>query len=732
MLQLVLLAALGSGVAHAPLHPAAADVFLEIGSPKDALAARERAPFNKLFADEEMKKVYGLLEGFKVPVQAIGEAALPEALLGASSPFRAATHASFSISGLDPANAQSPEWHLGVEGILDFADAAGATSALAALEGWKAIERSTDAALAQECKLGDHACALRWYDGAGAAPVAALARAGLRKDGRPEAQRTPRFWLAQDGARLYMGAFETTPEQVSARVGGKEPGLPEESKLFAGSEAMSPSSGTPVYRLWSDVDLQGVMHAPFLADFGAQAQVLARWLLPTLLPYAGAKGVWRVEMRGERFVSEAVYQRQPGFEDKAFGIGNTDASAGRFVPKDAIGAWITNVDAKVLESEARTLVGALLAKDATIPADALQQLPTLAEGLGTHAALYLFPINNLKAPRAFLAIELKDKAKFEAALAAWAAKLAELAPEAKLTNKPYRKLTCVSLAIGKEADEAANAGGSPLGAFAPDMSLSPTIVVFEDRVLFGVRKDYAQSETRRIADGKSTELHPIANPENFPKDVFEASAMDWGGLFGKLLDIAKGLAPMAAGMMGENAPQIDAKSLPGSATLARYFKPTTSWSKRLADGRIYSYAESSFGPETPLEIALFASSAGPAMAQRAATPPPASAQPEKPAPAEPAIDKPALETDAALMRAKSGIVVFKLDQSKLPARLEDLLAASANYPEGYLAPQKELPKDGWGRALAYKPEPDGKRFLLYSFGPDGKDDGGAGDDVKAR
>ena len=356
-------------------------------------------------------------------------------------------------------------------------------------------------------------------------------------------------------------------------------------------------------------------------------------------------------------------------------------------------------------------------------------MPPLIDGLGTHAAFYLLPVNSIQAlvPRAFLAVELKDKQKFEAALSAWAAKLAQVAPQAKVVDKPYRKLACVSISVGKEGEEQAAPSASPLGGLTPDMSLSPTIVVFDDRVLFGIKKTYAQAETRRIADGKSVELHEIANAETFPKEVFEASVMDWGGLFGKLLDIAKSLAPMAAGMMGENAPKIDANALPGSATLARYLKPSTSWSKRLADGRIYTRAESSFGPETPLELALFASAAGPLMKARAAQP---QAPITAPAP-EPASDDVAIATQAALLLAKTGIAVYKIDNAKLPATLETLLTPTDRYPDGYLAPQKSVPKDGWGHALVFKPDADGKRFLLYSLGPDGKDAGGAGDDVKA-
>jgi len=178
-------------------------------------------------------------------------------------------------------------------------------------------------------------------------------------------------------------------------------------------------------------------------------------------------------------------------------------------------------------------------------------------------------------------------------------------------------------------------------------------------------------------------------------------------------------------MMGENAPQIDASALPGSATLARYFKPSSSWSKRLADGRIYTRAESSFGPETPLEIALFASAAGPLMKPHAAQPPVTATAPEPPS------DDAAIATQAALLLAKTGIAIYKIDNAKLPATLETLLTPTDRYPDGYLAPQKSVPKDGWGHALVFKPDADGKRFLLYSLGADGKDAGGAGDDVKA-
>jgi hypothetical protein len=718
MLLAFLFSALATGGSHSALHPAGADLFLEIGSPKDAWAARERAPFNKLFADEELKKLYALLEGFKLPVQALGEAALPEALFGEASPFRTLQHASFSVSGLDEFTGAGP-MHIGIEGLLDFPDAAAATAALDALDGWKVLARSTNAELAQECVLGGHSCPLRWYQ------TGAQSLAGLDTG-------SSALWFAQDGARLYLGSHECPPERIAARLAGKEPGLPEEAQLFAGSESMSPSSGLPIYRLWSAVDLHGLLQSPEFTANAEAASALLPWVTPLLFPWAGAQGVWRVEMRGERFVSESVHRRYPPFESKGIGMGIADASAARFVPKEAVGAWITNVDPAALEGEARAILAGVLGKDSADAGARVKDLPLLAAGLGTHAAFYVLPINSVQAllPRAFLAVELKDKAQFESALGAWAKKVAESDPAARVVDKPYRKLACVSISHGKDADEQAAPSANPLGAMAPDMSLSPTIVVFEDRVLFGIKKTYVQAETRRIADGKSSEPHAIANAESFPKDAFEVSWMDWGGLFGKLLDIAKGLAPLAAGMMGENAPKIDAGALPGSATLARFFKPTTSWSKRLPDGRIYTWAESSFGPETPLQMLCFLSAAGPLMKERAQQkpPPPASSEP---AVDKAVLDKAALETQSALLLVKSGLAIYKIENAKLPAQLEELLAPSDRYPGGYLAPQKSVPKDGWGRALVYKCEAGSTRFQLYSCGPDGKDDLGAGDDVRA-
>jgi hypothetical protein len=53
---------------------------------------------------------------------------------------------------------------------------------------------------------------------------------------------------------------------------------------------------------------------------------------------------------------------------------------------------------------------------------------------------------------------------------------------------------------------------------------------------------------------------------------------------------------------------------------------------------------------------------------------------------------------------------------RLPATLDEISQA--------MLPDR--PSDPFtGKPFVYKPDPDGKGFLLYSVGPDGKDDGGS-------
>ena len=74
--------------------------------------------------------------------------------------------------------------------------------------------------------------------------------------------------------------------------------------------------------------------------------------------------------------------------------------------------------------------------------------------------------------------------------------------------------------------------------------------------------------------------------------------------------------------------------------------------------------------------------------------------------------------------------VFSLDQSRYPAKLEELTQPTPNYPHGFVD-GLPLPIDGWKQAFEYSAAADGASYRLWSIGADGVDGGGEGDDVVA-
>ena len=89
-------------------------------------------------------------------------------------------------------------------------------------------------------------------------------------------------------------------------------------------------------------------------------------------------------------------------------------------------------------------------------------------------------------------------------------------------------------------------------------------------------------------------------------------------------------------------------------------------------------------------------------------------------------------TKALLTQTASQLDIFKLDHSRYPDSLDDLVVAPnyvkpENYPpEGYL---KEHPVDGWGHKLVYRRLSSAtKPFELLSYGANGEQ-GGEGYDA---
>lgn len=81
-----------------------------------------------------------------------------------------------------------------------------------------------------------------------------------------------------------------------------------------------------------------------------------------------------------------------------------------------------------------------------------------------------------------------------------------------------------------------------------------------------------------------------------------------------------------------------------------------------------------------------------------------------------------------LRQIQQGIILFKSDTSKYPAKLRDLVKRPADplikskwSSAGYMGGKTEEPEDPWGERYQYKLTQGGKQpYELYSFGPDGR------------
>jgi len=74
--------------------------------------------------------------------------------------------------------------------------------------------------------------------------------------------------------------------------------------------------------------------------------------------------------------------------------------------------------------------------------------------------------------------------------------------------------------------------------------------------------------------------------------------------------------------------------------------------------------------------------------------------------------------------------VYKVEHGGFPDSLKALLEPTDNYPHGFY-PQSDLPMDPWGNAYRYKKFQGGaNQYMIWSCGPNGIDENGAGDDIK--
>lgn len=187
----------------------------------------------------------------------------------------------------------------------------------------------------------------------------------------------------------------------------------------------------------------------------------------------------------------------------------------------------------------------------------------------------------------------------------------------------------------------------------------------------------------------------------------------------------KGLLPMIASQMGDQMP-LDLDALPGPDDVTKHMR--TSEAVSWFDGK--QVRMTSIGSFNAGDAMVFVGMGAAAMVgfQTAS---PAMQQPqmeEFELIEEVEADEPVGATASELMRLDTGLMLYHAVNSAYPATLKQLLSPQEDWEDGFLS-DKDLGivPDGWGKAFVYKPA--GESYKLYSCGPNGADEGGAGDDI---
>jgi hypothetical protein len=295
--------------------------------------------------------------------------------------------------------------------------------------------------------------------------------------------------------------------------------------------------------------------------------------------------------------------------------------------------------------------------------------------------------------------------------------------------KKYREAPMWTFTFGEEDAKPATGGGGLSGGLSQMLAVSPTIAIAKNRAIVTLTSVRAIKEIKRALGEEPAAQHPMLGLIKPPADATAIGYMDWPNFFDGLFGAARGGLALAGGFAGGELP-IDVNKL--SAAMAdpkvysRFFKPTFLWMKAV-DGGTNVRNESSFGPEAWLHLFAIGASAYYSFDDLMTRKPPAPAI-EPAAAAAP--DASVEQTRGSLRYLATRIAVFQLEQEKLPAKLDDLLAPTPNYPKGFVGGDK-LPTDAWQHAFEYRVTDAGAHYRLWSIGPDGVDANGSGDDLLA-
>ena len=534
-------------------------------------------------------------------------------------------------------------------------------------------------------------------------------------------------WTMLHGSLLLLGSGSSAPEAYFDRLAGNEVSAASSAALaHLKSKFPTDSSATLVQGYFSLENLVELAHQ--LAGVGDE-----NW---GEMVRSVKSSVWRLGLDGDRFVSD-FYTGLPDPEDKlanSFMAQPLAENLARFVPQDSVIVAAATLDSAALYKQMLASVGteAGLQDAPTMLSQMEQRYGFSMEhdvfgSIGSGALFYMLPVSGLMSvPGMAVILELEDPVAFQRGLEGLLSLLGDQgAGEFEIKFRPYREHPLWYFTFNQQ-------GGSPI-------PISPSLVIHDNYLIVTLTSLRAKKEIKRLT-AEPGPLHPLFSGA-LPEGVTAAAYMDWGTLGEGVYTAGRAMLSLVG--MGGELP-FDLTLLPEAEIFTHFFEPTIAWSRWEADA-VHTHLESSFGPETlggvvaggVLVAAAMANNVVPQLTSASQSQSDQGTEVElevvehkssqASSPKQPAGPAPG-STKKTLGFLTTRLVVFKLEKSRYPAKLEALLEPTENYPRGFLG-ATELPTDEWGRAFVYKASEDGSSYKLWSIGADGADQAGEGDDL---
>lgn len=555
----LLLALAPQGPAHAGLHPADADLYLEVVEVQRTLQVLDQAPLVRFLRDDKVKVLFEKLgQPTDRPLSELVQLILDGALEGSASKDWLAGLATVSASLAPTPGGPEP---IGMLVLVDFA----------AAEQAAAFHAGVRAGFPQQEAI--------------AGSLAGLERLVPAEGAGRE------LWIATLGTRVAIGSRASKPEDVPARAEGKLGGLAQHEPFAKRLAGLGSATGTPL--LWFALarPLSEVTQAMGEAG-GPSLEMIER--APESLNVFAHPCVARITMAGERIVSEMITSEP------------ADASAR---PIDL--AWLAPVPSDTMFFFASAFDGAAAARrlreilagdeqSAAALAAIEQKLgygpERLLSRLGPGMIFYAAAPGGPTLPDSRLWIDCEDPAAFASEFEALITAMGELLPGYQAKTRPYKvkvqgsderlEVPITTLTLPPDAVQ------------IPMISVSPSFAPVGKRLVFGFGSMDVKSELKRVHSGDGEPIQAGANPlavRGFalPEKASTVVVMDWGKLLSGLIGTAKAFASMAS---PEDLP-FDLALLPTPELLRQYFQPTFFYAKPI-EGGTYRRNEASFGPET--------------------------------------------------------------------------------------------------------------------------------------